>query len=66
VKTGSGTARQRKRSLRARGERLVTEPSRCLECGFAFRKRTRLTRPSHCAVCRSARLTLPVFQLGGG
>ncbi|MGH7268258.1 MAG: transcriptional regulator [Candidatus Rokuibacteriota bacterium] len=51
------------RSLRAGGERLRVEPARCLDCGFVFRKRDRLSRPSRCPVCRSERLDGPRFSI---
>jgi hypothetical protein len=51
------------RSLRARGARLVIVPPECLDCGFAFTRRERATRPSHCPRCRSRRITLPEFRL---
>jgi predicted Zn-ribbon and HTH transcriptional regulator len=52
------------KSLRARGEKLVIVPAHCLDCGFAFSKRERPARPSHCARCRSTRVTLPEFSIG--
>jgi predicted Zn-ribbon and HTH transcriptional regulator len=52
------------RSLRAAGERLDVEPARCLDCGFVFRKRDRLGRPSRCPVCRGERLDGPRFRIG--
>lgn len=51
------------RSLRARHERLVSEPPSCFECGFVFRERTRATRPARCPLCRSARVSLPRFRV---
>jgi predicted Zn-ribbon and HTH transcriptional regulator len=51
------------RSLKAAGERLRVEPARCQDCGFTFRKRDRLSRPSRCPVCRSERLAAPRFAL---
>jgi transcriptional regulator len=51
------------KSLRARGERLEIVPATCLDCGFVFTKRDKPARPSHCARCRSRRLTLPVFSV---
>ena len=51
------------RSLRARGEKLVMQPPECLDCGFAFARRERTTRPSHCPRCRSRRITLPEFRV---
>jgi predicted Zn-ribbon and HTH transcriptional regulator len=51
------------RSLKAAGERLFVEPARCQDCGFAFRKRDRLSRPSRCPVCRGERLDAPRFAI---
>lgn len=52
------------RSLRRGTERLHVEPARCLECGFAFRKRDRLSKPSSCPRCRSQHLEPPRFAIG--
>jgi hypothetical protein len=51
------------KSLRGRGEKLVIEPARCLDCGFEFSRREKPARPSHCARCRTSRLTLPTFTI---
>jgi transcriptional regulator len=51
------------RSLAARGERLAVEPATCLACGYAFRGRARLTRPSACPRCRATRIDPPVFRV---
>ena len=53
------------RSLKAAGERLRVEPARCLDCGFVFRKRDRLSRPSRCPVGRSEHLDAPRFAIVG-
>ena len=50
-------------SLRARGEKLVTLPARCLDCGFVYSRREKPARPSRCAGCRGTRLTLPEFSI---
>ncbi len=39
------------------------EPSECQSCGFAFRNRTRLTRPSRCPRCRSESVTAPRYGI---
>jgi hypothetical protein len=54
------------RSLRAGGERFQVEPAGCQDCGFVFKKRDRLTRPSRCPVCRSEHLDAPRFRILGG
>ena len=42
------------RSLaRDKTRRFLLEPSRCHDCGFVFRDRTRLTTPGRCPACRS-------------
>src|SRR4030067_245939 len=52
------------RSVTNKGdEAFVTEPSRCLECGFVFRKRERLKTPSKCPVCRSEEITETTFGI---
>ena len=43
--------------------RFVVHPSRCIACGFEFKKRKRLTRPSRCPKCKSSRLSQPLFQI---
>jgi predicted Zn-ribbon and HTH transcriptional regulator len=54
------------RSLRQRGEQLRVEPPRCLACGFVFKERTRLDKPSRCPECKSERLAPSRFAIAGG
>ena len=54
------------RSARARGERLVQEPPRCLSCGFAFEGRSRAKRPGKCPECRGRRISQPRFSMEPG
>jgi predicted Zn-ribbon and HTH transcriptional regulator len=52
------------RSLaRDKTRRFLLEPSRCHDCGFVFRDRTRLTTPSRCPVCRSEAIAPPRFGI---
>lgn len=51
------------RSLRQRGERLRVEPTQCLACGFVFKDRTRLNKPSRCPECKSQRLSPSRFVI---
>lgn len=52
------------RSLaRDRTRRFILEPSACQECGFVFRERTRLTKPSRCPRCRSEAITPPRYGI---
>lgn len=54
---------------RDHSRRFILEPSLCVECGFMFRERTRLTRPSRCPRCRSENISAPRYgidSLGSG
>lgn len=48
---------------RDRARRFVLEPSACEECGFVFRERRRLTRPSRCPRCRSEQISPPRYEI---
>jgi len=48
---------------RDRSRRFVLEPSTCSDCGFVFRDRRRLTRPSRCPRCRSEGITAPRYGI---
>jgi predicted Zn-ribbon and HTH transcriptional regulator len=48
---------------RDRSRRFVLDPSVCQNCGFVFRDRTRLTRPSRCPVCHSEGITPPRYGI---
>jgi predicted Zn-ribbon and HTH transcriptional regulator len=48
---------------RDRTQRFVLEPSACSDCGFVFRDRTKLTRPSRCPTCRSEGITAPRYGI---
>lgn len=52
-----------RRSLERKGGELVVTPSECRKCGFVFRKRDRLTRPSKCPSCRGQSITEPLFSV---
>lgn len=53
------------RSLRQRGERLVVEPAQCPGCGFVFKDRARLSRPSRCPACKGERVSAARFSIAG-
>ncbi len=48
---------------RDRSRRFVLEPSSCPDCGYVFRDRTRLTRPSRCPKCRGEGITAPRYGI---
>ena len=48
---------------RRSGVHLVSQPARCLNCDYVFIKRERLTTPGRCPVCRSERVSEPMFRI---
>ncbi|MFP3927882.1 MAG: transcriptional regulator [Desulfobacteraceae bacterium] len=51
------------RSLGPGKRRLRVTPVRCLKCGYVFRNRKRLTRPSRCPECKGTHLERPSFRI---
>ncbi len=51
------------RSLASEGERLALDPAACLACGYVFRGRSRLSRPSACPRCRGTHIEPPAFRI---
>ena len=47
------------------GKRFQIIPAVCKNCGFVFRKRDRLTRPSRCPLCQHQSISRPRFVLVG-
>lgn len=43
--------------------RFLMEPSTCHECGFVFRDRTKLSRPSRCPKCHAESVVPPRFGI---
>ncbi len=41
----------------------TVEPASCQQCGFSFKKRTRLSTPSRCPVCKSEHISPPRFRI---
>lgn len=52
-----------RKSLRRSPRRLQVTPPACRKCGFVFEKRSRLTRPSRCPVCRGESISEALFSL---
>lgn len=47
----------------ARPKRFIMEPASCLDCGFIFKKRGKLSTPSRCPLCKSSSITVPRFKI---
>lgn len=42
---------------------LRVEAASCLQCGFRFKKRDRLSKPGRCPLCRATRIDPPRFSI---
>ena len=51
------------RSTHATGHLLTVIPAECEKCGFVFKKRERLKKPSRCPVCRGEKIQEPLFTI---
>jgi hypothetical protein len=44
-------------------KRFTLKPAYCLQCGFSFKKRSRLNTPGRCPLCKSESIAPPRFQI---
>ena len=51
------------RSVTGQRKKLAVQPFRCLECGYAFHDRKRLTRPSRCPRCKRSRIQEATYRI---
>lgn len=51
------------RSVKVINKSLVITPYKCLVCGFEFKNRQRVRRPSRCPQCRRSHLSPAFFQI---
>ena len=51
------------KTLRSRGGRLKVVPPECIQCGYTFDERHKLSQPSRCPTCKSERIHPPQFAL---
>lgn len=50
-----------KRSVKPR--KLVITPAQCKGCGFVFKERSRIKRPSRCPQCKHERIQESLFRI---
>ena len=52
-----------KKTLKRQGYQLAFVPAKCKNCGYEFRDRERLKKPSRCPQCKSERIEPPRFYV---
>lgn len=51
------------KSVASQKRKLQVIPATCAECGFTFKDRKRLTKPSRCPKCKSQRIQSPRYRV---
>ena len=51
------------KTARAAGKKLSVIPASCLDCGFLFRDRKKLTPPGHCPKCKGTHIQRPLYEI---
>ena len=59
----SGHLEHIRKTLSKINRRLVVVPAQCEKCGFVFKKRDRLTKPSKCPICHDSLVKPPFFSI---
>jgi len=59
----SGHLEHIRKTLSKNNQHLVVTPAQCEKCGFEFIKRTRLTKPGKCPICRGSLVNPPLFSI---
>lgn len=44
-------------------KKLVMNPAECKKCGFVFKERSRVKKPSKCPKCKSEWIMAPLFKI---
>jgi hypothetical protein len=59
----SGHLEHIRKTLNKNIQHLTITPAQCGKCGFVFIKRTRLTKPGKCPICRTSLINPPFFSI---
>jgi hypothetical protein len=52
-----------RKSVAAQHGKLIVVPARCLECGFVFGDRRRVTKPGRCPRCKGEHVQDPTYRV---
>ncbi|MFW9800913.1 MAG: transcriptional regulator [Candidatus Thorarchaeota archaeon] len=50
-------------SVKNRGKQLIIQPASCGKCGYVFKDRRKIKRPSKCPKCRSQWILQPAYMI---
>jgi len=51
------------RSVSAMGKTLIVSAPRCMNCGYEFKTRKKISKPGRCPVCKKERIEPPGFRI---
>jgi predicted Zn-ribbon and HTH transcriptional regulator len=51
------------RSVAAQKKKLRIEAAQCIACEYRFKDRKRFTKPARCPVCKSERISDPLYRI---
>lgn len=52
-----------KETAKAKNKKFIINPAVCNHCGFSFKDRNKLKKPSKCPKCKSEDISEPVFAV---
>jgi hypothetical protein len=52
-----------RKSVKALKKKLVVEPFECLQCGYVFKDRQRLSPPGRCPRCKHSRIKTATYRI---
>jgi transcriptional regulator len=52
-----------RRSVASQDKKLTVSPARCLECGYTFEDRRRVSKPGRCPRCKGEHIQDPTFRI---
>ena len=58
----SGDVEHIKRTLKGKAD-LIMQPAQCRQCGYVFRGRSKIKRPSRCPKCKHERIIPSLFSI---
>ena len=52
-----------RKTVASMGKSLAVRPARCMNCGYEFETRKKISKPGRCPRCKKERIEPPVFEI---